>query len=195
MDTIEQIKILAEKALEDGTDIGTLLQHVNALAEPDKTSLGLNLWKSSDKPKMQDFNQDNITIDDALQALNNNKMEKDSAIAWQKLEMANGFESSGAVELAYSKDNSGWVQVCGSFTRSGAPLPEEAIAQLPEGFRPSKMIPVTLVQAVGANGAPWACTAWVKPDGFISMTSVNPPNTYNPNVGTALSVVFKAAIK
>ena len=58
---------------------------------------------------------------------------------WQQLPMVNGWESYGGVwqQAQFRKDDSGRVYLRGLVSRSGsAPVANEAIAQLPEGFRP-----------------------------------------------------------
>lgn len=85
--TKEQIVAMLEQYAQDGKDAGSLLKDYNTLASTGKTSLGLNQWDKSDKPTMEDFNEDNRILDEAIVGLGTevgtlsaNKANKDGTI-------------------------------------------------------------------------------------------------------------------
>lgn len=73
MNNINDFLTAIQQAEMNGESLRTLYQNVSALASSGKTSLGLNRWVDTDKPKMEDFNQDNEILDREIATLKDNK--------------------------------------------------------------------------------------------------------------------------
>ena len=64
-----QMLALMQQYQQEGKDIATLVNDCTALLADGRTPLGLNQWKRSDKPMMEDFNEDNRIVDGKLREL------------------------------------------------------------------------------------------------------------------------------
>lgn len=114
-------------------------------------------------------------------------MNKNTPIIWYDLQLQDGFKPSAYAK--YGKDDAGWVQIAGAVTHQEGPLQEnEVIAILPEGYRPSELIPIPLIQSSGN----WAIFGWIDTAGNIRLTSISPPNGFNQLYGISLGATFKA---
>ncbi|OUO36405.1 hypothetical protein B5F88_13885 [Flavonifractor sp. An306] len=116
-----------------------------------------------------------------------NKVNKNTPIIWYDLQLQDGFKPSAYAK--YGKDDAGWVQIAGAVTYPGGTLKEnEVIAILPEGYRPSALIPIPLIQSSGN----WAIFGWIDTAGNIKLTGISPPNGFNQMYGISLGATFKA---
>lgn len=68
MPDLNQIMADLEQYKASGGDMAACTAAYNALFATGKTPLGLNQWQRSDKPMMEDFNEDNRICDRELQA-------------------------------------------------------------------------------------------------------------------------------
>lgn len=104
-----------------------------------KTTLGLNLWSGTDKPKKNDFNADNQIIDAVL----GDKIGKEILIQRDLVfnSMYVAFKPSW-----YYKNQLGEVTVYVSVQRTdSANLSSGELATLPAGYRPKTAIEVPVV--------------------------------------------------
>jgi hypothetical protein len=156
--TYEQLEAAAEGLGIGGGDIGALLQRLNSQLNPGKTSLGLNHWKLSDKPVMEDFNEDNRIIDEKLCELMEGKAEK----AYVDSQLANkadktlptihydlSIDTNGTSNSTYWKNQFGEVTVniansysppISTYSNPDFPFGKVIyIGLLPAGFTPAQM--------------------------------------------------------
>lgn len=67
-DLQQAMEILTAYKTSDG-DMAALNAAYNTLTATGKTPLGLNQWQRSDKPMMEDFNEDNRIVDEKLREI------------------------------------------------------------------------------------------------------------------------------
>ncbi|WP_283124836.1 hypothetical protein [Angelakisella massiliensis] len=116
-----------------------------------------------------------------------NKAEKNNPIVWYDLQLQPGFQAVPTAK--YGKDDAGWVQIAGAILHMEGPLQaNDVIAILPEGYRPSVMIPMPLIQ----SGSNWTIFGWIDTEGHIKLTNVSPPDGFNQTHGISLGTTFKA---
>lgn len=76
MNDINEFIAAAQTAEDNGLALCDFIQSMTTLASSGKTPLGLNRWVDTDKPKMEDFNQDNEILDREISALKSDKAEE-----------------------------------------------------------------------------------------------------------------------
>ena len=151
-----------------GGDMAAYHAAYNAMIATGKTPLGLNQWQRSDKPMMEDFNEDNRIVDGKLRELDEGvrqlSEEKANITAPQvfDLKMLDSSIIHPNLPAKYWKNAFGEVTVQGEVI-----ITDDAgfqagkmndFAELPVGFRPSYTVaaPITLRSAGGdqINAAP-----------------------------------------
>ena len=75
MPDLTQIHTLIKQYKANGGDMAALDTTYHTLPATGKTHLGLNQWQRSDKPMMEDFNEDNRIVDEKLRALSEEKAD------------------------------------------------------------------------------------------------------------------------
>lgn len=73
MISINDVLAVIELAQASNGSLASLYQEIGAMASSGKTPLGLNRWVDTDKPKMEDFNQDNEILDREISSLKEKK--------------------------------------------------------------------------------------------------------------------------
>lgn len=80
MATINQILTDLEQYHAQGGDITAVSNACSTMLATGKTPLGLNQWQRSDKPMMEDFNEDNRIVDEKLRELAEEKASRDGTL-------------------------------------------------------------------------------------------------------------------
>ena len=86
MSELNDIRALMALYKENGGDARALAEVYTDLFATGKTPLGLNQWQRSDKPMMEDFNEDNRIVDERLRALD----KEVQRLSQKKAEVASG---------------------------------------------------------------------------------------------------------
>ena len=115
----------------------------------------------------------------------------DTEIEWYAIELLNGYYAY--TQPRYMKDSTGWVHVAGTFSRNTAPISNESILYLPEGFRPTDSVPILFLQHIDSTGNnPWATYGWAGRSGNVRFTEGAMPSNFRPNAAIVISFHFKA---
>lgn len=137
--TSEQIMEMMQLYKQQGKDIDTLINDCGDLLSARKTpNIKLNQWHHSDKPCMEDFNEDNKIIDEKIRELQVNKVDMKNTIDIN-LPIAIP-EMTVLYKAVCSKNDLGNVFVSFSLTKPQTIkiIENSSIATLPIGFRPEK---------------------------------------------------------
>ncbi len=108
-----------------------------------------------------------------------------AAPTWYAIAVQNGFTNH---ESKYCKTRGGVVHLSGAFSKSAAPVANETIMTLPEGFRPDRDIVVPLV---GVNG--WATFGYLMTSGHLVFAGLV-PSGYTPGSLLGFNISFSTAI-
>ena len=174
MNTIKDFLQLAHTTQESGGPLDSLIQQLGTLAVTGKTSLGLNHWAPSDKPRMEDFNRDNEILDRVITAL---KADKVNAGTPTRYDVAFTEIAVNAASSKYWKNPFGEVSVHLFLTAAAGQTIDPAdkgsgygaiLGVLPEGFRPPEQVIAAASTRIGASRE--SAALHFLPDGMIRYT-------------------------
>lgn len=157
--TLAQIQALLERYKQNGEDMNALADVYQALTATGKTPLGLNQWVRSDKPTMEDFNEDNRIIDEALRG------KVDVGGGWVTCKLSNGITAPDIALLKCCKEGrvvalQGVVEGISNGS---------VLTVLPAGYRPTGGTRTLNVSSNAGVTAAAAQRVKIKSDGEVSV--------------------------
>lgn len=165
----EQLAAMIDAYAQEGKDIQELRNDYTTLVAAGKTPLGLNQWVKSDKPVMEDFNEDNRILDEKLRELLARMAVAEEVPDEIPLSMVAGIVPHQGVNCTYSKNAHGLVQVhfCVSTEPYKDAIQSQMIASLPAGYRPASDIVTTCGGHYATTNASMPGILQALPDGQI----------------------------
>lgn len=121
------------------------------MSSTNKTSLGLNQWVGTDKPKREDFNEDNRITDEGINQLKKDVININSDLTKSiRGYVVNAADISGTT--LYTKDITGRNYLNGALYNTSAGIKSgQLLGVVPIGFRPIRSQEVTHIAVTYAS--------------------------------------------